>query len=135
MKEKSVLITVTHDPEGKNIELFKTHYRVFHIIYSKIYLTISDETSLEFIQEVQKREIEYRIIPKKGVATARREVLKLSLSGDGQYYHYCDLDRLLTWASSYPEELYQLVTSIPKISLFNNRKNRESDAYSSTRMD
>lgn len=113
MKEKAVLITVTHDPEGKNSKLFKTHYYLFQEIYSKIYLTISDETSKEFIQEVQNREIEYRVIPKKGVADARREALKLSLRGDGQYYHYCDLDRILTWASSYPEELQQLVTSIP----------------------
>lgn len=112
MKGKPVLITVTHDPDGKNLALFQTYQHVLYKIYSNVYITVSDETSPEFIKEIQLSKFKHRIIPEKGAAEARREVLRLALEESSQSFHYCDLDRMLTWISSSPEELKRVVTSL-----------------------
>ncbi|MFJ5770170.1 hypothetical protein [Psychrobacillus sp. NPDC093180] len=54
-----------------------------------------------------------KIIPKEGAAQARRNVLDFGLTGKGQYYHYCDFDRILTWGKNHLEELKNVVLDIP----------------------
>lgn len=112
MTGKPSLITVTHDPGGKNLALFQTYHRILCNIYSNVYLTVSEETSPEFIKEIQLSKVKHRVITKKGVAEARREVLRLALEENSKSFHYCDLDRVLTWISSYPEELKRVVSSL-----------------------
>ena len=116
MKESiltTALVTVTHDPTGKNIKLFKELQRSFEEIYAELFITISEETSEELISEVRKSKFKYKIIPKNGAAFARREALKFALAGKSQHYHYCDLDRLLTWGKNYLTELEEVVEDIP----------------------
>lgn len=109
----TALVTVTHDSTGKNIKLFKELQRSFEEIYAELFLTISDESSEELINEVRKSKFKYKIIPKNGAAYARREVLKFGLSGKSKHFHYCDLDRLLTWGKNYITELEEVVEDIP----------------------
>lgn len=39
-----------------------------------------------------------KIIPKAGAVDARRKVAEFGLTGSSTYFHYCDFNRLLTWA-------------------------------------
>jgi hypothetical protein len=107
------LLTVTHDPTGRNIKLFKELQKDIESIYTELFITISDESSIELVKEMEKSKFNVRIIPKKGAAQARREVLSLGLSGQGDYYHYCDFDRLLTWGRNYINELKEIITNVP----------------------
>ncbi len=107
------LLTVTHDPSGKNIKLFKELQKQFENIYTELYITISDESSLTLLEQIQKSKFKVKVIPKKGAASARREVVSLGLSGHSYYYHYCDLDRLLTWGKNHIDELKLLTSSLP----------------------
>ncbi|MGD7051676.1 hypothetical protein [Sutcliffiella horikoshii] len=107
------LLTVTHDPAGKNIELFKELQRELEGIYSELYMTISDESSNRLINQIQKSNFIVKVIPKKGAAAARREVVSLGIMGDSDYYHYCDLDRLLTWGVNHLDELKLLTSNLP----------------------
>ncbi len=107
------LLTVTHDPTGKNIKLFKELQKEFEDIYSELYVTISDESSNTLLEQIQKSEFNVKVIPKKGAAAARREALSLGLTGHSDYYHYCDLDRLLTWGANHIEELKLLTSNLP----------------------
>ncbi|WP_391118106.1 hypothetical protein [Psychrobacillus sp. L3] len=109
----TALITVTHDPMGKNIKLFKELQRNFEKIYAELFITISDESSDELINEVRKSKFKYKIIPKNGAAYARREALKFGTSRNSEHFHYCDLDRLLTWGKNYITELEEVVEDIP----------------------
>ncbi|WML48804.1 hypothetical protein RCG23_01325 [Neobacillus sp. PS3-34] len=106
------LLTVTHDPQGRNIKLFNKLQKDFDDIYSELFITISEESSIELIKEMERSKFNVKIIPKKGVAQARREVLNLGFLGKSQYYHYCDFDRLLTWGKNHLEELKKLVANI-----------------------
>ncbi|WP_404346812.1 hypothetical protein LG311_14100 [Sutcliffiella horikoshii] len=107
------LLTVTHDPSGKNIKLFKELQKDFETIYTELYITISDESSITLLDQIQKSKFKVQVIPKKGAAAARREVVSLGLSGQSDYYHYCDLDRLLTWGANHIEELKFLTSNLP----------------------
>lgn len=107
------LICVTHDPIGKNINLIKKHSPLLNKIYKDLFITVSEETNKDLIDELEKSRFNVEIIPKKGAAHARREVLKFGLTGCNQYFHYCDFDRLLTWADKYGDELKNTVNEIP----------------------
>ncbi|QFG00630.1 hypothetical protein PB01_18550 [Psychrobacillus glaciei] len=109
----TALVTVTHDPEGRNIKIFKELQYTLEAIYSKLFITISEESSLDLIKEIEKSKFKYKIIPKNGAAYARREALKFALTGESQHYHYCDFDRLLTWGKNYITELKEVVEDIP----------------------
>ncbi|MGE8205577.1 hypothetical protein ACQKP0_13550 [Heyndrickxia sp. NPDC080065] len=111
---KTALLTVTHDPNGRNIDLFMDLHKNFEEIYSEIFITISDESSITLIKEIEKSNFRIKIIPKQGAAHARREVLKFGLSGESQYFHYCDFDRILTWGKNHLNELKKVVSDIPK---------------------
>ncbi|WP_342515707.1 hypothetical protein [Sutcliffiella sp. FSL R7-0096] len=108
------LITITHDPNGRYINLFIKHITYITELYEEIYLTISNQSSKEW-EEALKVEpsLNFKTIPKKGTAHARREAVKFGLSGKCDYFHYIDLDRLLTWCDRYPEELRGIIGKIP----------------------
>ncbi|RDI45595.1 hypothetical protein [Falsibacillus pallidus] len=107
------LLTVTHDPNGKNINFFKALQEDLEEIYPALFITISDQSSSELIKEMERSKFNVKIIPKLGAAQARREVVNFGLSGDNDYFHYCDFDRLLTWGKTYLDELRTIVAEIP----------------------
>lgn len=107
------LLTVTHDPKGKNIKLLDELHKEFEEIYGELFITISDESSDDLVNKFESTQFKVKLIPKKGAAEARREVVNFGLSGTSEYYHYCDFDRLLTWGKNYLEELKSLNTIIP----------------------
>lgn len=106
------LICVTHDPAGKNINLVNKLGPFLNEIYHDMYITVSEETNKVLTDELEKNGFNIKVIPKKGAAHARREVLKFGLTGSNHYFHYCDFDRLLTWADRYGNELKSIVDEI-----------------------
>lgn len=110
------LITVVHDPKGKNIELFKQLQNDLESIYAEMFIAISDQSSADLIDLMEGSRFNVKVIFKKGAAEARREAVRFGLSGDKAHYHYCDFDRLLTWGKNHLEELKQMVQRIPEYS-------------------
>lgn len=106
------LLVVTHAPEGKNIELFKKLQKDLEKIYGELFITISDLSSPELVNAMEKSRFNVKIIPKKGAAQARREVVEFGLTGESQHFHYCDFDRLLTWSKYHLDELRNLVSNM-----------------------
>ncbi|WP_143522477.1 hypothetical protein, partial [Pseudomonas sp. 2822-17] len=66
------LITVTHDPKGKNVELFNELKSGIEGIYSELFITISEESSTKLIDALEDSLFNTKIIPKLGAANARR---------------------------------------------------------------
>ncbi|MBP2243052.1 hypothetical protein J2Z40_003640 [Cytobacillus eiseniae] len=110
---KIALLTITHDPKGKNINLLKKLHKEFEKIYGELFITISDETSYELVKEFENTNFKIKIIPKKGAAEARRAVVSFGLTGTSKYYHYCDFDRLLTWGNNHLDELKNIMNLVP----------------------
>jgi len=107
------LVCITHDPNGKNTSLLKKLSPILNQVYSDLFITVSEVTDKDLIHELERNGFNVRVIPKKGAAHARREVLKFGLQGSNQSFHYCDFDRLLTWADKYDYELKNIVNDIP----------------------
>ncbi|MBP3950710.1 hypothetical protein [Bacillus suaedae] len=105
------LLTVTHDPNAKNLKLMNQLKKEIEHIYGEVFIAISDKSSIEYIKELKNSNFNVKIIPKKGAAEARREVVKFGLGGESEFFHYCDFDRLLTWGENYLEELKRTVST------------------------
>lgn len=110
---RTALLTIIHDPYGQHIDLFQKISKLLITSYSERFVTISDQTVPIWIDELKKFDFQIKIIPKRGAAHARREVLTFGLQGKADYFHYCDYDRLITWALKYPIELKQFATELP----------------------
>jgi hypothetical protein len=108
------LLTIIHDPDGRSIPFYKTLKSQFESVYSELYITISEESSLDLRNELENSLFKIKIIPRKGVTHARHEVLAFGMGGSSNYFHYCDFDRILTWAYKYPYELKNMVKKIPQ---------------------
>ncbi|TMW70993.1 hypothetical protein [Alteribacter natronophilus] len=109
---KTALLTVTHDPDGRNTGIFNKVRSELEEIYDSLFITVSAETSPLLTEELEDSRFAVRVIPKQGAAHARRQAVDLGLTGKSQYYHYCDFDRILTWATRHPEELKKTVNRI-----------------------
>ena len=112
--KNTALLCVTHDPSGKNISFISKHACALRQIYSEMFITVSEETDKNLVNELEKSKFKIRSIPKKGAAHARRQVLELGLNGTSAYFHYCDFDRLLTWIDKCSDELKTIADEIPK---------------------
>ncbi|QFT89603.1 hypothetical protein FIU87_13160 [Bacillus sp. THAF10] len=106
---QTALITVTHDPYGRNIKLFQELQRTLEDLYSELFITISDQSSQELTTALEDSKFQTKQIPKSGAANARREAVKFGLTGHSPHFHYCDFDRLLTWIKHHKEELKNLL--------------------------
>lgn len=111
---QTALITVTHDPRGRNIELFNRMSSQIKNIYGELFITVSDQSCPKLIETLENSPFHTKIIPKRGAADARRQAISFGLTGNSDYFHYCDFDRLLCWGSFYYDELSRVVEQIPQ---------------------
>ncbi|BAC12964.1 hypothetical protein ACFQ4N_05335 [Oceanobacillus iheyensis] len=105
------LLTITHDPDGKNLELWIKCKEIIEKYYHEIYMCVSHETSNELLSALNDSRVNIKVIPKKGVSHARRSVVQFCSehSTTTADYHYCDFDRLLTWVDKFPNELKSIL--------------------------
>jgi hypothetical protein len=47
------LLCTTHDPKGNNLALIKKHHQYLSAIYDNIFITLSEESSRELLEELQ----------------------------------------------------------------------------------
>ncbi|TCJ04533.1 hypothetical protein E0Y62_08800 [Cytobacillus praedii] len=111
---QTALITVTHDPHGRNVKLFQEFKELLEDVYSELFITVSEESSSNLLDALENSKFKTKIIPKLGAAHARREAVKFGLSGTSQFFHYCDFDRLITWVQKHSIELRKIVSFIPQ---------------------
>ena len=77
-----------------------------------MYIAVSDETAKDVLIELERAGFATRVVPKAGAANARRDALRFASTTSFEYFHYCDLGRMLTWVLSYPDELRQIKDEI-----------------------
>ncbi|MFC0416126.1 hypothetical protein ACFFHH_11665 [Cytobacillus solani] len=111
---RTALVTVTHDPHGRNVRLFQEFKDLLEDVYSELFITVSEESSINLMDVLKNSKFKTKKIPKLGAAYARREAVKFGLSGTSQYFHYCDFDRLLTWVQNHSIELRKIVSLLPQ---------------------
>jgi hypothetical protein len=106
-RKMTTLLTIIHDPQGKQLshlssELFSLFDNSFMIATEETYKDLLYGLSLRCILEVK---------PAQGMCQARRDVVELAWEHDpmAEQYFYCDFDRLLFWYQKFPDELKKVI--------------------------
>ncbi|AER15035.1 hypothetical protein MKN54_01010 [Streptococcus suis] len=106
------LITTIHDVDGNLLNFLDSTCLRLSSIFNETYVTISDRTCPKVIKKCQELFNNVKIIPKKGAADARRQVLKFALDDENrhrnEYIFYCDFDRVVTWIKTDFNSLQEL---------------------------
>lgn len=90
-----VLISVMHDPEGWILKPLKEGIAGLKDYYHTGYIALSDQTDNRIKEELERAGYTVFTIKKKGAAYARRSILQLVNDKEHQFFHYCDLDRMI----------------------------------------
>jgi hypothetical protein len=102
------LLCAVHDPDAATLPFIRRAVPTLKRIYSAMYVAVSDETVPEVTRELKQSGFATQVVPKTGAANARRDAVRLASTTSCEYFHYCDLDRILTGALNYPDELRQV---------------------------
>lgn len=57
------LISVTHDPSGNNINLVKKLGASLNEIYKDMFITVSEDTNKDLVNEIKKNGFNIKVIP------------------------------------------------------------------------
>ncbi len=107
------LVYTVHDPEFRIGRVLQALLPDLNLPYRGAYGTASPETADATVSLLEKLGPVRRDTANRAIGVARRQALKLALEGPAGYFHYCDLDRLLHWWRTYPDELRATVARIP----------------------
>lgn len=111
-----ILLSIVHDPQGHLLPAAEQHLpKVVGLFEGAIFNTTSQTDRR--LQELLTSLATYnRIEPANGISNARRQALEDGLEKTiGSHFFYCDLDRLLHWQITYPDELRE---TIPRAEMF-----------------
>ena len=99
------LISLVHDPHGRQLLATRKHIGTLKRLYPQIAVVSTAETRTDIIEELRHQEVLLRVTKGNEIGMKRREALAFGLQTDALYLHYCDFDRVLHWAGTYPKEL------------------------------
>jgi hypothetical protein len=106
----SVALTCTWRPHGE-LPRLQAHLPQIRTLYSHIVVALIDydlatRTALEACPEIRL------VLPADG-AHSRVAALQAACATEAEHLHYCDMDRLIRWIETRPEELRRTVAAIP----------------------
>lgn len=106
------LVTTVHDPEGRLLDAVGKH-RARLADYDGVYLRCTSNTSRHLVRELDQVG-EVTVEAPGMIGRSRREALRSAQNAGAANFLYCDFDRWLHWAGSYPQELTGLPGSIQR---------------------
>lgn len=110
MTETPIALAATYDPRGE-IPRLQHFYPLLQAVYAPIVIVLPPHTTPDDLAAV-------RALPEATVqiadswAEGRFIALELALAGDAPAIHYNDLDRLLRWVETRPEEWRAIVKQV-----------------------
>lgn len=99
------LVSVMHDPDGRLMRAMRGWLPTLLAHHAAAYVVVSESTTDSAAAELATLGVRVEREPRPGVGAARRQAMRAAVRDGHSYFHYCDLDRALHWASSYPDEL------------------------------
>ncbi|MDQ3655039.1 MAG: hypothetical protein M3457_08165 [Chloroflexota bacterium] len=107
MSQPPALITTVHDPERRLLHIFREAGEAL-AIYSATYAFVTDNTHPDVIHALRAIGGHVEVGPPGVPGIGQRRVLASAVQADHKDMFYCDFDRWLHWAGSYPKELFSL---------------------------
>lgn len=102
------LATTVHDPEARLIDLLQKHAANLRGTYAHAAASVTPQTSGGTIDALRAAGIEAIVGNSAGIGASRRLAVAAVTDTGANSIHYCDLDRLLHWRETWPQELSDL---------------------------
>ena len=106
----SVVLTCTWRPHGELPRLL-TYLPQIRAFYTHIVVALIDYDAETYAALSNAPDI-HLVLPPDG-AHSRVAALQAACATDVDYLHYCDMDRLIRWIETRPDELRRIVEAIP----------------------
>ncbi len=107
------LVSTLHDPGGRMLEAAERLLGRVADLYEAVVVVPTVDTSPRLLRALAGTTTVAPLAESSGaIGVGRRHALRLGLATGAGHLHYCDLDRLLHWIGSYPEELAAVLESI-----------------------
>lgn len=112
------LATYVHDPHGRMLTAIEERMPLISQMYDDVYVVptdVSDVAVLEQLREVGcVVELQRGGVGPEFIGDARRMAVSLAAEGSRGHIHFSDMDRVLHWAGSHPDELRDVIRRIPR---------------------
>lgn len=107
-----VLLSTLHDPTGAMAPFLRDHLGTLRALYSDYVIVATPQTSAETQSIYREYDCAIFTVGSAEIGTSRRNAVKLALETDGDWFHYCDADRILHWQMHYPNELRDVIETV-----------------------
>jgi len=111
------LLTTLHDVKGWSIEPLQDVENIFNACYDKRFVKVTKNTSKDVIKLLEATG--WVIVPNRSnvgveyISDSRRNLIQTGIEEDSEFMHLVDMDRVLHWALTYPDELRDVVKLLP----------------------
>ena len=106
----SILASTLHDPENRLYESIIKYGPLIKQIFKISYVIVTPLTSPKIIEALKNLEFETSKGSNNAVDTYKK-ALNQALNNNQEPIFYCDFDRILHWARTYPDELKNTINS------------------------
>lgn len=106
----SIILASTWHPRGET-KRFRKLYPLLASLYQQIVIVVPPQTHAGLVLSLRLYERTH-VVAVEHWAAGRYEALKQAAQLDGQAIHYADMDRLIRWAETRPEELKRVVSRL-----------------------
>lgn len=109
-RELQILTSTFHDSDNRLKESIVRYGSIVKEIFQSAYIVVTPSTDQQIIDALNA--LGFRIlIGSKTIIGTYKKALKSALTSNFECIFYCDFDRILHWASTYPKELMEISNS------------------------
>lgn len=105
------LVTTLHDPNGIYRTFIPKTFPQLTALYASIHVVATPQTDANIIDQLRAHGAIVTLNGSSEIGTSRRQAIIEGMKSDAQYFHYCDIDRVMFWQITHPEELKDVVTN------------------------
>ncbi|MBM3291583.1 hypothetical protein FJY84_02780 [Candidatus Bathyarchaeota archaeon] len=116
--QETILLTTLHDSSGWSINSITETVNLLDACYPKKIVILTKNTLPSVIEALKNSGWDVNTSRSEVgigyISDSRKKLLEYGVKSGFTSYHLVDMDRLLHWAKTYPEELRKIANEIPK---------------------
>ncbi len=107
-----ILLSTLHDPNNLMGEFLREHLGNLRQLYEAYIVVATPVTSADTLAIYRAHDCAVWETGSAEIGTSRLNAVKAALQTGGDWFHYCDADRILHWQMHYPDELREMVKRV-----------------------